>query len=390
MNTDHGRSRIIWLEADRFDTKANKSPWIEMSKVLNMNGYDVTLVTGYEKAPYYNKEVNVVSLAAWDAPLIFRLALLTKMIKWVRRYADKDDVIILKPESLLIAPFLKMSGYENLHLDIRTLPLRALDSFKARLDHLIFWDFTIGMLRNHITGYSFITERLKAAIEKEFKTTFSNYVVWQSSVNMSVFKPVDCDRHGSTTDVFTLFYHGNIYATRGLDKVIEAISLLSPAYKDRIRLVVVGPDKGEISLQDLADKYGVAGKVIPVGAVPYEDIPERIAEADCCICPLPDLQEWNVSSPLKVFEYMACEKPIILTPIPAHKDVAGNVDFVVWTEGYGAEDMRKAIEYSIDHRESLKNAARLARSYIKDKYTWDAQGAYFANYLNRIYRMKHR
>ncbi len=78
---------------------------------------------------------------------------------------------------------------------------------------------------------------------------------------------------------------------------------------------------------------------------------KEIAKADCGIYPLPDRPEWNVSSPLKVFEYMACGKPIILTPIPAHKDVLGDEGFVIWTKSDKAVDIAEAIMYAMDNRE---------------------------------------
>ncbi len=388
MTVEHGgkSKRIIWLEADRFDTKPNKSPWIEMSRVLNSHGFDVTLVTGYEIAPYTCAGLNIISLRARDIPFFYRVSLLIKMLLWVKSNAEKSDIIILKPESLLIAPILKRSGFSNLHLDVRTLPLRNLSSFKARIDHWMFWTFSLARLRKYIFSYSFITERLKTAIEQEFRIKFADYAIWQSSVNMKVFRPLPDMKREEVRNIYTIFYHGNIYRTRGVDKIIEAMSLLSPDYQGLIRLVIVGPDRGEVSLQEIARRYGVENFVIPTGYIPYEDIPESIAQADCCICPLPDLLEWNVSSPLKVFEYMACGKPVILTPIAAHKDVAEGLKFIVWTIGYGADDIRKAIEYSFEHRDRLKEEAKNARDYMRDKYDWEVQGKQLSDYLFCKYR----
>ena len=97
-----------------------------------------------------------------------------------------------------------------------------------------------------------------------------------------------------------------------------------------------GPERPE--LEQLAKALGVETKVRFRGLIPYESVAAEIAKADVCICPLPDRLEWNVSSPLKVFEYMACAKPMILTPIPAHKDVLPASEFVVWTHGFESSD----------------------------------------------------
>jgi glycosyltransferase involved in cell wall biosynthesis len=107
----------------------------------------------------------------------------------------------------------------------------------------------------------------------------------------------------------------------------------------------------------------------------------EIAEADVCICPLPDRLEWNVSSPLKVFEYMACSKPMILTPIPAHEDVVGGSRFVVWTQGFEPKDFRDAILQAVARRDDLKVAAAGAPDVIKGRYEWCAQANNLHRYL---------
>jgi len=121
------------------------------------------------------------------------------------------------------------------------------------------------------------------------------------------------------------------------------------------------------------------------GYVQYELVPKYLQDTDCFICPLPDREEWNVSSPIKVFEYLACGKPIILTPIAAHKNIVNNKDFIVWTEGDRVEDFVRAIEYAYNNRDLLTEAAKEAPDFIKEKYDWEVQGKKLADYLKRKY-----
>ena len=380
------RRRIIWLDADRFDKKPNKSPWLEMSRVLQDNNFDVTIVTGYSDQPYNNVHARVVSLYVRDIPFLFRFGLLARMLFWILRYVDSDEIVILKPDSLFLAPILKAFGRKNLHLDIRTLPIRAHKSIKHRMDYLIYWTLSIKGFSRYVSTYSFITNRLRVAVEEEFSKQFNDYVIWQSGVNTSLFHPMpDASKLENQDKSFWLFYHGNIYGSRGVDTLVKAMSLLSPIYRLHIRLMIVGPDEGLIKVQDIVNDLGVAENVIIKGHVPYEKIPGLIGRADCCVCPLPDLLEWNVSSPLKVFEYMACGKPIILTPIPAHQDVANGQDYVIWAQGYEAADLRDAIERAFEGRVFFKKAAKAAPVFVKGRYDWERQGQKLAIYLSNKY-----
>ena len=121
------------------------------------------------------------------------------------------------------------------------------------------------------------------------------------------------------------------------------------------------------------------------GFVPYEEIPRILSKVDCCICPLPDRKEWQMSSPLKIFEYMASAKPIIATPISAHLNVLESCPFVVWTTGFDkcavAEGMLKAYE----NRSSLAHAAITGPDIARSKYDWELIGGSFAEFLNSRY-----
>lgn len=376
-------SRVLWLDPDRFDLKPNKSPWLEMSRALSKRGYSVVLVTGYGLKPYklHDSALNIISLSAIDIAFIFRISLMVHMLVWVILNAKKDDIFMLNPVTLFLSPVLRVLGYKNLHLDIRTLPLWANQTLKAKIDHFMFWKVPIRLFHRCVKGYSFITNRLRIAVEEEFGLRFSNYVIWQSGVNTGIFRPIDINRRDTADSRYRIFYHGSIYGNRGVDKIIEALSLLRPSYKEHIFLHIVGPVSGNLDIEGMVAANKLGDSVNIEGLVPYEMIPEKIAHADCCICPLPDLIEWNVSSPLKVFEYLACGKPVILTPIPAHKDVADGLDFIVWSNGYHAEAIRDAIEYAYDNKDILAIAANKAPGYIKSQYDWDVQGQKLSEYL---------
>ena len=126
-----------------------------------------------------------------------------------------------------------------------------------------------------------------------------------------------------------------------------------------------------------------AGVVKFLGTVPYEEVPAQIATADVCICPLPERLEWKVSSPLKVFEYLASAKPMILTPIPAHRDLVPDSGFVVWTAGAEQRDFRRALLAAMaGHREMTAHAAA-GPALVRDRFEWMTQARILSGHLKR-------
>ena len=336
-------SRLIWLTPDRFDLKQDKSSWLEMARCLKTLGWDVLILasgktqTSPGSDPFDGFVHNVRAI---DVPFLFRFTVLVSMARWFIRHARINDTVLLNQDSLWLVPVLRRLGIQFVHLDFRTLPVDV-HGFKRRIDWLLFWRLPIRLFGRSVDGYSFITERLRHEVEKEFAIDADSYVIWQSAVDLERFACATRSepRGGSVR----LFYHGAVTRKRGLGLVIDAMAMrgLPPALE--FDIVGDGPDRKDLEAQ--VERLGVQERVRFKGLVSYDSIAAEVARADVCICPLPDRLEWNVSSPLKVFEYMASAKPMILTPIPAHTDILLHSPFVIWTlrvctRGFSRRDCR--------------------------------------------------
>jgi len=382
--------KVYWVDLNRFDQKTDKSTWIEMARAMSRCGYDVTVLSGCSEAArregaYQGSEVKC--FPAVDYPLLFKFTLMRNIGNWLLRAATRDDIVILAPAALYLAPVLRRNGIMNIHLDVRTLPVE-IRGIKGGLVRLLFWRIPMMLWRRTAKGYSFITGRLKREVEREFDTAFDSSTIWTSGVNTERFAPRRVeDFRPEEARKFTLFYHGTVTANRGIDRVILALASLAEDIRRHMRFVIVGAGAAVDSLRKLAHDCGVGDVVVFKGLVPYEAVPAEIAKADCCVCPLPDRLEWNVSSPLKVFEYLASGKPIILTPIPAHMDVVGEEDFIVWTKGDDSADFAWAIQEAFHRRKELAAAALQGRRVAQERFDWRSIGRGFASYLDRVYRM---
>jgi glycosyltransferase involved in cell wall biosynthesis len=375
-------NRIIWLAPDRFDVKTDRSTWLEMGRCLRDLGWTVTILTGRRGGTHESLDTFgglVEWVPATDVPFMFRLSLLFGMSRWLSRNVQADDVVVMNEDALWLLPHLKRLGVRFVHLDFRTLPV-DLHRWKKRIDWLLSWRLAIKRFAQKADGYSFITERLRAEIEAEFGFGINDYAIWHSGVNLDRFStPISNAPRGD--DGFRLFYHGSISRRRGLGLVIEAIAL--GGFPPGFEFVIVGDGQERKDLERQAKALGVEKQVRFYGFVPYERVASEIAHADVCICPLPDRLEWNVSSPLKVFEYMACAKPMILTPIPAHRDVLGESRFVVWTQGFEPADFHQAILEAAASRVELTAQAALAPKLARVSYEWRVQANAFHRYLVR-------
>ncbi len=337
-----------------------------MARCLRELGWPVEIVTACENresAREYDGLVHYVP--AMDKPLIFRISTMLATLRHVRERSSDGDIIIINEDSLWLMPFFRLLGRRHVHLDIRTFPV-TLQSLKQRLNRLLFWTLPVQLLGRKANTYSFITRRLREAFVEEFGNGWKPDCIWESGVNLAMFR--DSTMRQPENDRFTVFYHGSLYLSRGIPELIEAMAQFRG--DTNIRLVVVGDGPEMAQLHAQIAQLNVADLVEFRGFVPYEQVVAEIGAADVCICPLPDRPEWNMSSPLKVLEYMACAKPMILTPIPAHRDIAGDSPFVVWSEGSSPQELARAIRSAHANITALRDAASQAPDVVAGRYEW--------------------
>jgi glycosyltransferase involved in cell wall biosynthesis len=378
--------RIFWVCIHRFDEKIDKSTWLEIGHNLVKNGFSTVLLTGFGKEKYrpLKNAMNLVYLPSIRHFLFFKISLSLSILMWLLRNANSEDLIIVEPNFLILANFVKKIKRCNIHLDFRTVPVGNITNVRS-LERFLFWKLPNKFINVIPNSYSFITQALRRHIEHDCKTKFADYTIWTSGVNFKHFSQV-AKYTKDPDNTYLITYLGSVRMSRGIDLIIEAMAKLDPKYRDRIVLQVIGSGTHLNILERLSKKLGVSDCVKFRGYIPYESVPKHLKTTDCFICPLPDRTEWVLSSPIKVFEYFSCARPIILTPILAHRNIAhADCDFIIWTKGDTIMDFADSIVYAYENRRSLSKAAKRSISMTDNFYSWEAQGHKLSTYLKRTY-----
>jgi glycosyltransferase involved in cell wall biosynthesis len=161
---------------------------------------------------------------------------------------------------------------------------------------------------------------------------------------------------------FLLGFVGWMVEWHRLDFVIEALA--APEFS-AVELVIIGEGPLQSTLAAQAGTQGV--RVRFVGALPHAEIPAALREMDACV--VPHSNEYR--SPIKLFEYMAQERPILAPRTePIETVLTHGVDGLLFTpldvESFRGE-LRKLL-VSNGLRESIGKAARRT---VEEKYTWE-------------------
>ena len=148
-----------------------------------------------------------------------------------------------------------------------------------------------------------------------------------------------------------------------------------------ISLMILGDGEYLPAIRARARKMGL-NKIIFVGKINYDQVPFYYASADAGIIPLRNNQYDACKGPIKLYEYMAMELPVIATPIGEPRDMVEKADCGVLIP---FDDPGRASDIIIelfDSKEKLIRLGQNGRKYLETFQSLEKQ----AQTLEKIFR----
>ncbi len=172
-------------------------------------------------------------------------------------------------------------------------------------------------------------------------------------------------QYGIKKDDVTLFFMGWLYHFSGLEKV--ALEMVR-AKRENIKFLIVGDGDAFDDLQRIQKEHGAQNQIILAGHRPYEEMPGLIAAADICLLPAdPTAKIMHDGLPGKIFEYLAMQKPMIATKLPAVMREFGEDNGVVYVER-PQDVISKTLE--LVSTGQIEKLGLKARQYVEN-YDWE-------------------
>ncbi len=199
-------------------------------------------------------------------------------------------------------------------------------------NRLLKWALKGGVWRitKHNLDRSDKITTVSPSLVKRLKKYGYNAELITNGVDTDYFKPMDPkkgkERLGLANDCFVIGFAGSIERWYAMDEIIRLFPEILSC-DENSRLLIVGGSlftDYEDELKNLTKRLGIADEVIFTGLVEYKELPQYIAAMDLCLIPLSPSDWVNIALPNKFFEYSACGKPILSTPIPDVMNIGGN------------------------------------------------------------------
>jgi glycosyltransferase involved in cell wall biosynthesis len=168
-----------------------------------------------------------------------------------------------------------------------------------------------------------VTPQIASYLIHDFQCPSNKIVVVGNGVNMKRFYPITDEtllsnwkeKWGISQEETTITFVGNLAPWQGVDILVKSGFLLLKTNK-KVKFLIVGEGLLRNSLVKKAINTGYEKQFIFTGMVPHDDIPLLINISDICVAPFISRRNRTTGvSPLKVFEYMACAKPVVCSKI---------------------------------------------------------------------------
>lgn len=175
-------------------------------------------------------------------------------------------------------------------------------------------------------------------------------------------------------------YVGQLYPWKGVKTLVTCMK-----YLPEVNLTIVGggSEKETREIDKLVDKFKLRDRVRLTGFLPYQEALRFMTGARVLVLPLEnETISRYFTSPLKLFEYMACHVPIVASDFPTIREILRDESALFVRPG-DAEDLAAAIKKLLKDESLAQTLADNAYIFSKD-YSWSKRAERIINLLEGI------
>lgn len=121
------------------------------------------------------------------------------------------------------------------------------------------------------------------------------------------------------------------------------------------------------------------------GWIPFETVPNFISACDLGLVILPDISSARIRVTLKGFEYWACEKPIVVSDLPALREIVPPGETGLFYKPGDANDLAEKMCILLEDKNRSKKMGKAGRKLVETKYSWDKLATEFVTICENMF-----
>lgn len=232
------------------------------------------------------------------------------------------------------------------------------------------------------------TIQIRDFLCKEYHLDPNRFLVLSNGADEEMFFPMDVDscrsQLGLDEKAKYLLFMGGFMTWHGILDLIEIIPSLIRS-NSNVKLLLVGEGVLTSELQARTKTMGISENVVFCGRRPLEEMPLFISAADICLVPFFDERSSITGlSPLKLFEYMACGKPVVSSAIGGLDHFFKTYDIGEVVSSGDPVDWVPVILELLNNSERMKSCGENGRQAVVEHFNWKTISKKISNKLSGV------
>lgn len=194
--------------------------------------------------------------------------------------------------------------------------------------------------------------------------------VVRNGPDLETFKAVPPDPALKYGKPYLVGYVGNMSIQEGLDILLEVALHIRNLGRQDVHFTCIGGGPGLAGLQEMVQEKGLEETVNFTGRIPGQQLLDILSTADVCVNPDKPCQMNDISTMIKIMEYMALGKPIVQFDLKEGRFSAGAAS--LYSDNHAlVPDFAAKILWLLDHPEERKTMGEFGRRRVVQELAWE-------------------
>lgn len=195
-------------------------------------------------------------------------------------------------------------------------------------------------------------------------------LVVRTGPDLTRFSPSEPEPELKRGRRYLLSYVGVMGPQDGVDHAVRALALLRERRQDW-HAIFMGDGEMVDEMRRLTDELGLVEHVEFMGWVEHDTVGRVLSTSDVCLAPDPKNELNDLSSMIKISEYMAMSCPIVSYDLTESR--VGAADAAIYARANDTTDFARAIDELLDAPERRDEMAIAGRARAEAMLAWEHQ-----------------
>jgi starch synthase len=233
-----------------------------------------------------------------------------------------------------------------------------------------------------------VTPEIESYLICHFKCKPAKVNVVGNGVDTRKFQPIHDGnllstwrkRVGIGRDDIVIVFVGNLAPWQGIEYLVQVAPLLVKTNRN-IRFLVIGDGVLKNQFEAYVNRRGLSEQFIFTGAIDHGQIPIYINISDICVIPKRRLKSGY--SPIKLYEYMACGKPIVASRVAGleflEQEGAGRV-----VDPGDLISLEEALQDLLTDSQKRRTMGQKGLQIARERFNWELRVNKIENILREL------